>query len=111
MKVTIAQRIRQYLDNTHLSINAASKITGVGQVTLNRQLNGSNALSIESLEAFANSFPLLSAEWLLRGHGEMTTTTPAADKELQEVCIDQAKEIFRLKQRIAELEGEKKDRA
>ena len=30
------------------------------------------------------------------------------DPELKAVCIDQAKEIYRLKMRLAELEGEKK---
>ena len=41
----------------------------------------------------------------------MEYNSSTSDAELQAVCIDQAKEIYRLKLRVAELEGEKKDRA
>lgn len=38
----------------------------------------------------------------------MENTDSNHDAELEAVCIDQAKEILRLKMKIAELEGEKK---
>ena len=47
----------------------------------------------------------------MRGVGSMLLDGSGPDPELRAVCIDQAKEILRLKLKIAELEGEKKDRA
>lgn len=41
----------------------------------------------------------------------MELSNSSSDPELKAVCIDQAKEILRLKLRIAELEGEKKELA
>lgn len=38
----------------------------------------------------------------------MERTDAPAELELKAVCLDQAREIYRLKQRLAELEGEKK---
>lgn len=66
-------------------------------------------LSAELLGGILRVFPELSAEWLLRGTGPVEGVVQ--DAELRAVCIDQAKEILRLKLRVAELEGEKKDRA
>ena len=104
----VTQRIKEYFKEKHLSINAASKLAGMNQTTLNRQLNGTNGLSCECLAAIVAAFDELSAEWLLRGKGSMGLTIDKTDEELQAVCIDQAKEILRLKLRVAELEGEKK---
>ena len=79
--------------------------------TLGGKLNGSRELDLLTLESIIIKFSSLSSEWLLRGVGPMEITDSTPDPELKAVCIDQAKEIYRLKQRIAELEGEKKEGA
>lgn len=65
-------------------------------------------MDIDTLCSILDIFPELSTEWLLRGIGEPTSSPSAIDTELQETCIEQAKEIFRLRRQLAELQGERK---
>lgn len=46
---------------------AFSKLIGIHQVTLNNYILGKRKLSLEVIEAVLNTFPDVSAEWLLRG--------------------------------------------
>ena len=110
MENAVPQRIREVLTKKRWTTNQLSKELGISQPTVSRQLAGSVALSSDLICGVLNVFKEVSAEWLIRGEGAMEKG-PVSDPELQEVCVDQAKEIVRLKQRIAELEGEKKDRA
>lgn len=48
----------------------ASKI-GVGQQTFNNYMNGTRSVTLEVINSTLNTFPELSAEWLIRGEGEM----------------------------------------
>jgi len=111
METTIIQRFNSYLKSKRVSITAFCKGSGLKQTTVNYQLNGSSTLSVDTISALINTFPSLSAEWLLRGIEPMERTDTSSDSELKAVCIDQAKEIYRLKQKIAEFEREKKERA
>ena len=85
----------------------AGKI-GYKQSTFSSKLNGDRGLDVNFISAILVNYPKLSAEWLIRGAGNMDLGVSESDSELQAVCIDQAKEILRLKMKIAELEGEKK---
>jgi len=111
MQNIVAQRVKNFLDFKRWSINSLSKAINVPQMTLNRQISGVSSISVDTICSILLTFPSLSAEWLFRGIGPMEPSDKSTDTELKAVCIDQAKEIYRLKQRIAELEGEKKDRA
>lgn len=111
MESPIFQRIRQYLKLKRLSIAELADTLNMKPSTLGCKLNGSRELDIDTLEGIIGKFPLLSAEWLLRGIEPMERTDITPDPELKAVCIDQAKEIYRLKQKIAELEGGKKQLA
>lgn len=111
MERTVPQRIKEYLSTKRISVNSLSKALNLTQTTLSRQFNGSVTLSIEAVIALLEYFPDLSAEWLLRGIEPMERTDITPDPELKAVCIDQAKEIYKLKQRIAELEEPKKEHA
>lgn len=53
------------------SVREFAESIGVKQVTLNQQLNGDRKLSLDTISAILNSFEDISAEWLLRGEGEM----------------------------------------
>ena len=48
----------------------ASKI-GVGQQAFNNYMNGTRSVTLEVINSTLNTFPELSAEWLIRGEGEM----------------------------------------
>ena len=71
MKQTVFQRIMAFLGNKQLSVNALSKMINMSQTTLNTQLKGERALTASVVEKFLIAFPDVSAEWLLRGKGNM----------------------------------------
>lgn len=71
MESVISQRVRKIAERYNLSITALSKRIGVAQQTLNRQITGENAMSYYTIETILGCFPEISAEWLLRGEGEM----------------------------------------
>ena len=108
MESPIFQRIRQYLKFKRISVTELSDVLKMKPSTLGGQLNGSRKLDIDALTAIIDSYPTLSVEWLFRGGEIMENMDLTPDPELKAVCIDQAKEIYRLKMRLAELEGEKK---
>lgn len=65
----IVQRIKGLVEEKFGTRGATSfaKAIGVEQVTLSRYLNGSRSVSLEVVNAILNTFPEVSAEWLLRG--------------------------------------------
>lgn len=108
MEKDTIQRVRGYLKANDISILSLSKKLQVNNGTLTHKLNGERSLDLDTLCSILDIFPELSAEWLLRGVGEPTAAPSAIDTELQETCIEQAKEIFRLRRQLAELQGERK---
>ena len=75
MEDSIIQRIREILDKYDLSVTSLAKKIGVVQATLNRQLTGENSLSLDTVNAILYYYKEISAEWLLRGEGEMIKGT------------------------------------
>lgn len=71
MESLVAQRVKSVLESKQISIAAFSKMIGMQQVTCNRQLRGDQAVSLGLIEGFLKEFDEISAEWLLRGKGEM----------------------------------------
>ena len=63
------------LTRKDVSVLKLSKEIGIPQTTLNSQVNGRSTMSVDTFEAIANHFPDISAEWLLRGEGEMLRAT------------------------------------
>lgn len=53
------------------------------QVKLNKHINGNTTISLETIELILSTFPNVSAEWLLRGTGEMFLdgSTPVGSRE------------------------------
>ena len=111
MESDVLQRINLLLRVKKDSIQKLANVVNMNKATLAGKLNGTRGMDLDTLCRIVEAYPTLSAEWLLKGVGNMEISNAPDDPEIRAVCIDQAKEIFRLKQRIAELEGEKKDRA
>lgn len=82
MKEPVRERINATLNENKLSVAAFSKEVGIGQTTLNRQLNGDARVSVDTIKAFLHRFKDVSAEWLLRGVGDMCCSD-ISDEELQ----------------------------
>ena len=111
MEDSINKRVMAFIKNKAMTIKSLAAIIKVNEKTLGNKLTGRIRMDLDTLLAILSSFENLSSEWLFRGKGSMEILDAQSDLELREVCIDQAKEIYRLRQRLAELEGEKKDRA
>lgn len=64
-------RIKKVLQNADLSASKFANEVGMNQPTVTRQLNGMNGITFNLVCEVLNFFPDISAEWLLRGIGEM----------------------------------------
>ena len=71
MENIIVQRVIEFLNKKKISKKDLAEILGVPNSTLTSKLNGARGLDIDTLLAIVTHFEDLSAEWLLRGKGEM----------------------------------------
>ena len=105
METTVAQRIKSILNDKQISIAAFAKMIGMLQVTCNRQIRGDQAVSLAMIEGFLHVFPDISAEWLLRGEGEMyksnsgsvhveAIVTPSQDESIWKAKYEAIKECY-----------------
>ena len=105
METTVAQRIKSILNDNQISIAAFAKMIGMLQVTCNRQIRGDQAVSLAMIEGFLHVFPDVSAEWLLRGEGEMyksnsgsaqveAAITPSQDESIWKAKYEAIKECY-----------------
>lgn len=78
----VNQRIKEVLQKNDLSVTAFSKEVGLPQATVNRQLMEDNKVSLSTIKSFLQRFPRISAEWLLKGVGDMCCSD-ISDGELQ----------------------------
>lgn len=67
MEVTVCQRIKVYIDDNQISLNALAKTLKMNQSTVLRQVKGEQTLSSNLVENFLKAYPDVSAEWLMRG--------------------------------------------
>lgn len=108
MEESVNKRVMTFLKSKSITIKALASQIGVNEKTLGNKLSGRIRIDMDTAMSLLMCFDTLSAEWLFRGKGPMELETIFPESELRAVCVDQAKEIYRLKLRVAELEGEKK---
>lgn len=64
-------RFRRIISEKKLSNRAFAIKCGVSQPTFDKQIRGLRPISSEVIISTLSAFPDISAEWLLRGEGEM----------------------------------------
>ena len=64
-------RLKALIDTYKMSVRGFALKCGIPQQTFDGQLKRKRAVSVETLTAIAVTFPEVSAEWLMRGEGEM----------------------------------------
>lgn len=74
MKELVLQRIIRLSKEKSNSENQFAKLIGANQKTINQQLKKERSLSLDTILSVLSSFEDISAEWLLRGEGEMYKT-------------------------------------
>ena len=77
MEMTVYQRIKAYIDDNRISLNALAKTLNMNQSTVLRQVKGEQTLSSTLVENFLKAYPDVSAEWLMRGVGTMYSNQDA----------------------------------
>lgn len=106
------ERLKSIISQMGLSDRAFALKCGIAQNTLSRQLSGAREVSLTTISAVLENNPEISAEWLLRGNGEMLLTSeqPTASNEndrlskLIDTIAFQQDTINNLQRRINELE-------
>lgn len=88
MESTVCQRISEFIKQKSITVNALSKVIGMPQSTLSMQLRGNASLSIIVVERILSTYPEVSAEWLLRGKGDMLLSDGQEEKEDTPVVED-----------------------
>lgn len=119
MEKRIKERAKQALKELEISVASVAKFRGLSDRTLLDQINGSSKIGAATLEALLAYRPDLSAEWLLRGAGDMlissvvpTETTPRDDRETTDTTTEDSSDIAaahieKIEQLQAELEQQK----
>lgn len=108
----MVERLKQIISHFGISDRQFALSCGIAQNTLSRQLNGARELSLTTVYTVLSCYPEISAEWLLRGTGEMLLTSeqPTASNEndrlskLIDTIAFQQDTINNLHGRIKELE-------
>ncbi len=68
---SVRYRIKDILKTYGYSVLKLSNGNPSLQVKLNKHINGNTTISLETIELILSTFPNVSAEWLLRGTGDM----------------------------------------
>lgn len=93
MEEIVRQRFKALLATRGLTINKVATLCNIPQSNVQKQLNGDTSISLKTIMAILNGIPDLSAEWLLRGNGDMfqsfeATTQKTQNKSLVERIAD-----------------------
>lgn len=70
-KKSILFRINNFRENIKMSKSSLAAAIGIEQTTLNNQFLGKRSLSLDLVINLLNTYTDLSAEWLIRGTGNM----------------------------------------
>ena len=79
---SVVDRILKICDHLGMSVSSFASSIGVNQVTLNNYKLGKRKPSLELIEKITKKYPQVSAEWLIRGIGQMMCPGIASDKEV-----------------------------
>ena len=82
----VLNRFVEFREHLGMSWNAFSSSIGMRQTTISNQILGLRSLSLDTILSTLSAYEELSAEWLLRGHGNMFLE--AKDEEPEEPKAD-----------------------
>lgn len=67
----IISRIQEFAENQSISIRELERKSGVTNGVFSKAIRYGNEISTDKVENLLQAYPSISAEWLLRGEGEM----------------------------------------
>lgn len=89
---TLTERFKELISAKSASVLDFSRLIGVAQTTLNSQLSSTKGVSSNVILLTLDTFPDVSAKWLLRGKGEMLIASSPNEKKEEEA---HAESLFR----------------
>ena len=92
----IISRIKQFADSQGISNRALERSMGVSEGTMSKAFRNNTEIRTDNIESIVESYPQLSAEWLLRGEGEMFKREAVSESEI----------VMQLVNKIAQLSEE-----
>lgn len=81
----VLQRLKEILAYSGLSVRAFAIKSGLSQPTIDKQLKGLRGISIDTVVGVLYAFPEISAEWLMRGDGDMIIDKQPNSAELDRI--------------------------
>lgn len=96
----VLERLKKYIDTKGVSIAALEKAAGMSNAALRKTIQSGKGIGTDKLEKILSVCPDLSAEWLLRGEGDMLRNREVS--RLAQIC----KELSEMNERRRELEEE-----
>lgn len=81
----ILSRVKEIISFSSLSVRAFAIRCGISQRTLDNQIKGLRSVSLETTVSILHAFPEISAEWLMRGDGEMMAKEQVNSAELERI--------------------------
>lgn len=118
----LSERIKKVIEHYKLSVRRFAIKCGMTQATMDRQVKGINAVSVDTLQRIISNFQDVSPEWLLIGEGFMlkeqnvTKDTERLNSlldtisTLQEAINAKNETISLLKEKITQLETQLKSK-
>lgn len=88
LKKGVSERLIEFRENAGISLNAFAGKIGMEQSTLHCQFHGKRALSLDTVLNTLANFDALSAEWLLRGKGDMIIKQPSQEEPKTDTRIE-----------------------
>lgn len=110
----IMERLQQFIQHMNLSVYQVNRTAGLCQGLLTNAFNKKQGLTTSTLERLLLAYPMLNANWLIIGQGEMllpatedkTTAAPSSTQAhldnlqaIQDQCIEMIRQIQQMKQK------------
>ena len=105
MESAIKQRIQAVLQRFDSNPTQFAKAYNLNQKTVHNQINADTQLSASIILLILEYYPTISAEWLMRGKGEMFLSEKSEETASPE---EKNEELQFLRERIISLEAENK---
>lgn len=81
----ITERLKKIIGHSGLSDRGFAIQCGLKQPTLDKQLKGLRAVSLDTICAVLVTYPEISSDWLIRGKGDMLNTLPDRSAEMERI--------------------------
>lgn len=99
----IISRLKEIISYSGLSVRGFAIKCGIPQKTLDNQIKGLRSLSLDTTMSVLYTFPEISAEWLIRGTGEMIKPNLNEDASVALATTEEVEKIIKNKDDVIDL--------